>query len=126
MRLLNTERARGKVRQWFKRQDQEQNISNGRAHFEREIRRLGILDPDIEKMAKEVGLPHAADIYEALGNGDISMGRLIAKLNLEKEETPQQIGEVRRQVPTVGGDSINVVGLKGLLTHFGTLQSCSR
>ena len=119
LRLLNTERARGKVRQWFKRQDQEQNISNGRTHFEREIRRLGILDPDIEKMAKEVGLPHAADIYEALGNGDISMGRLIAKLNLEKEETPQQIVEVRLPVPTVGGDSINVVGLKGLLTHFG-------
>ncbi len=47
------------------------------------------------------------------------MGKLIAKLNLEKEETPQQIVEVRRQVPTVRGDSINVVGLKGLLTHFG-------
>ncbi len=54
LRLLNTERARGKVRQWFKRQDQEQNISNGRTHFEREIRRLGIWSQILKRWPKKL------------------------------------------------------------------------
>lgn len=120
LRLLNTERARAKVRQWFKKQDQEQNIANGRSHFEREIRRLGIIDPDVDGMAREVGLKNAAELYEALGTGDISMGRLVAKLHLEREEKPlEALIDAKRPIPKVGGDAINVVGLRGLLTHFG-------
>lgn len=119
LRLINTERGRSKVRQWFKRQDQEQNIANGRTHFEREIRRLGIIDPDVDGMAKGAGLRNAEELYEALGNGDISMGRLVAKLHLEREEKPPAPVDGRRAVPKVGGEAINVVGLKGLLTHLG-------
>ncbi|MCW5876378.1 MAG: bifunctional (p)ppGpp synthetase/guanosine-3',5'-bis(diphosphate) 3'-pyrophosphohydrolase [Anaerolineales bacterium] len=119
LRLLNTERARSKVRHWFKRQDQEQNIANGRAHFEREMRRLGMVEPDAEGMAKEAGFKHAVDLYEALGTGDLSMGRLINRLNLEREEKVVDIVEVHSPIPQVGGDAISVVGLKGLLTQFG-------
>lgn len=119
LRLLNTERARAKVRQWFKRQDQEQNIANGRTHFDRELRRLGIIDPDVDTMAHEVGLKNAAELYEALGNGDISMGRLVAKLHLEREDKPlEQLADGKRPLPKVGGDAISVKGLRGLLTHF--------
>lgn len=119
LRLLNTERARAKVRQWFKRQDQEQNIANGRTHFDRELRRLGIIDPDVDTMAHEVGLKNAAELYEALGNGDISMGRLVAKLHLEREDKPlEQLADGKRPIPKVGGDAISVKGLRGLLTHF--------
>lgn len=119
LRLLNTERARSKVRQWFKRQDQEQNIANGRTHFDRELRRLGIIDPDVDTMAHEVGLKNSAELYEALGNGDISMGRLVAKLHLERDEKPlEALVETKRPLPKVGGDAISVVGLRGLLTHF--------
>ncbi|MEX1248663.1 MAG: bifunctional (p)ppGpp synthetase/guanosine-3',5'-bis(diphosphate) 3'-pyrophosphohydrolase [Anaerolineales bacterium] len=118
LRLMNTERARSKVRQWFKRQDQEQNIANGRTHFDREMHRLGILEPDVDSMAKGVGLRNAAELYEALGIGEISMGRLVAKLNLEREEKPAEIISERRAVPTVGGEAVNVLGLRGLLSHL--------
>jgi len=119
LRLLNTERARSKVRQWFKRQDKEQNITNGRAHFEREIRRLGVLEPDVDNMAKGVGMRNATELYEALGNGDLSMGRLVSKLHLEREEKAPEPIDGRKPGPIVGGEAVNVVGLRGLLTQFG-------
>src|SRR3990172_1094539 len=119
LRLLNTERARSKVRQWFKRQDKEQNIANGRAHFEREMRRLGVFEPDVDMMAQGVGMRHAAELYEALGNGDMSMGRLVAKLHLEREEKAPEAVDGRKPPQWVGGEAVNVVGLRGLLTQFG-------
>ncbi|MCW5878089.1 MAG: bifunctional (p)ppGpp synthetase/guanosine-3',5'-bis(diphosphate) 3'-pyrophosphohydrolase [Anaerolineales bacterium] len=119
LRLLNTERARAKVRHWFKRQDQEQNVANGRSHFERELRRLGIVEPDLEDLAKEAGFRHAVDMFEALGTGDISMGRLINRLNLEREDRTPELVPTASSIPQVGGDAVNVLGLKGLLTQFG-------
>jgi guanosine-3',5'-bis(diphosphate) 3'-pyrophosphohydrolase len=119
LRLLNTERARAKVRQWFKRQDQEQNITVGRGQFERELRRLGVLEPDVDKMAKESGFKTAADLYEAIGIGEMSMGRLIARLNLaDREEKPLELVDTRKPIPRVDGEAINVVGLRGLLSHL--------
>ncbi|MBX3049346.1 MAG: bifunctional (p)ppGpp synthetase/guanosine-3',5'-bis(diphosphate) 3'-pyrophosphohydrolase [Anaerolineales bacterium] len=119
LRLLNTERARAKVRHWFKRQAQEQNVANGRSHFERELRRLGIVEPDLEDLAKEAGFRHAVDMFEALGTGDISMGRLINRLNLEREDRTPELVPAASSIPQVGGDAVNVLGLKGLLTQFG-------
>lgn len=118
LRLLNTERARGKVRQWFKRQDQEQNIAVGRTQFERELRRLGVVDPDVEKMARGVGFKSGIELYEAIGTGDMSMGRLVAKLNIAEREDKLPDLDVHRPIPSVSGDAISVVGLRGLLTHF--------
>ncbi len=40
--LVRTQRARSKIRQWFKRQDREQNLIQGKAILEREVRRLGM------------------------------------------------------------------------------------
>lgn len=119
LRLLNTERARAKVRHWFKRQDQEQNVATGRAHLERELRRLGIVEPDLEDLAKEAGFRHAVDLFEALGTGDISMGRLINRLNLEREDKTPELVPTASSIPQVGGDAVSVLGLRGLLTQFG-------
>ena len=42
LELVATQRARSKIRQWFKWQDREQNLTQGKAQLERELRRLGI------------------------------------------------------------------------------------
>ena len=42
LEMARSERARTKIRQWFKRQDREQNISHGRLLLDKELRRLGI------------------------------------------------------------------------------------
>ncbi len=40
--LVKTQRARSKIRQWFKIQDREQNLIQGKAILDKELRRLGV------------------------------------------------------------------------------------
>jgi guanosine-3',5'-bis(diphosphate) 3'-pyrophosphohydrolase len=117
--LLNTERARSKVRHWFKRQDEEQNINTGRTQLERELRRLNLAETNIDELAKEYGRGNAEELYEAIGTGDVSVGRLISHLRLaEREEKMLELAETRREMPPVSHDSVSVLGLRGLLTNF--------
>lgn len=119
--LLRSQRARSKVRQWFKRQDREQNISSGRAQLERELRRLSLADVDINQLAKDYDLKSTEELYLAIGQGDISVGRVVNHLTLaEQEQKPilEQLEAKRIEQLTVSDDSISVLGLRGLLTNF--------
>jgi GTP pyrophosphokinase len=54
--LVRTQRARSKIKAWFKKQNRDQNISQGRDLLERELQRLGLSDINLEDMARELGL----------------------------------------------------------------------
>ena len=117
--LVNTQRARAKIRQWFKRQDRDQNLSHGREMLEREFKRLGITDLDIDKLAKEFSYRNSEELYVALGCGDIPIGRIVNLIQdaEEKEDelpTPSRSAAVERK----DSDSVSVLGLKGILTNI--------
>ena len=48
--LVKTQRARMKIKQWFKRQDHDQNLTQGKLMFERELKRLGLTQTDNKKI----------------------------------------------------------------------------
>ena len=119
--LVKTQRARSKIKAWFKKQEDEQNLAQGRATLEREVQRLGIPVINFEKMARELGFKAPEEMYIAVGNGDLSVNRVI-RLLADTEET-SDILEVTTQgvdnrQPT---DVVEVVGLKGLLS---TIARC--
>ncbi|NPV85192.1 MAG: bifunctional (p)ppGpp synthetase/guanosine-3',5'-bis(diphosphate) 3'-pyrophosphohydrolase [Anaerolineae bacterium] len=116
--LVRTQRARSKIKQWFKRQDYDQNVSQGKAMLERELRRLGLGDINLDPILSSLEIRSSDDLYAAIGCGDISINRIINKLpEAQKEEDPllslHQVTEKR-------GDSnaVTVLGLKGILTSF--------
>ena len=118
--LVKTQRAQAKIRQWFKRQDREQNLTQGKAMLDKELRRLGLVSVDMEKLARTFDIHGLDDLYVALGCGDLSLGRIINKLSdVEKSVDPLFEFETRT-IPEVKpkGDSVSVLGLKGLLTAF--------
>ena len=117
--LVNTQRARAKIRQWFKRQDRDQNLSHGREMLEREFKRLGITDLDIDNLAKVFGFRNSDDLYVALGCGDIPIGRIVNHIQDSEEKevgipTPTRKPAVERK----DSDSVSVLGLKGILTNI--------
>ncbi len=126
LKLVKTNRARSKIRQWFKKQDKEKNIGSGKAILERELRRLSITDIDLDSLALEFNFQSTDDMLSALGIGDFSLGRVINHLTLaEKDEDDIRSylmpGE---ELPvTLGEDSVSVLGLKGLLT---TIARCCK
>ncbi len=118
--LVKSQRARSKIRQWFKRQDREQNISHGRTLLERELRRLGIDDVSYEQIGKQLGYGQVEDLLAAVGCGDIHLGKIVSELVQEEPGTlpPAPIEVDGRPLEPVATDEVSVLGLAGLLTHL--------
>ncbi|HET9014012.1 MAG TPA: bifunctional (p)ppGpp synthetase/guanosine-3',5'-bis(diphosphate) 3'-pyrophosphohydrolase [Thermomicrobiaceae bacterium] len=77
---ITTASAREKVRQWFRRQEREENVSQGREILERELRRLGV-DAKLDEIAKH--FPRYAkpeDFLAAVGYGAISPQQISSRL----------------------------------------------
>lgn len=117
--LVKTQRARSKIRQWFKYQNREQNLNQGRSMLERELKRLGITSAiDLPKLAENFDLRTVDDLYVAIGCGDISIGRIINYLSDNQASSeffpePRPSGDLRK-----ASTEVTVLGLKNLLTSF--------
>jgi guanosine-3',5'-bis(diphosphate) 3'-pyrophosphohydrolase len=123
--LVKTQRARAKIRLWFKKQDREQNLSQGREVLEHELQRLGLVDVNLEDLAKELELKNPEEMFVDIGCGDISISKIVKQL-ADRLTSPDQdmiipISAPRRE--TSAADAVTVVGLKGILT--ATAKCCN-
>ena len=115
--LVHTQRARSKIKGWFKKQDRQQNVTQGREMLEHEIQRLGL--PELEEdglktLAQKYGR-NPEELYDALGCGDLTIGRVVNQL-LEEKVSDDILVAVPASSDTVPGEAVTVLGLKGLLT----------
>ncbi len=118
--LVKTQRARSKIRQWFKKQARDQNISQGKLMLDKELRRLGLSDVNLERLAREFDYKNVDNLYEAIGCGDLGFGRLVNHLTLGSKEEEQEFITTQKALPqpTKGDDLVSVLGLRGLLTNM--------
>ncbi|MBN1267271.1 MAG: bifunctional (p)ppGpp synthetase/guanosine-3',5'-bis(diphosphate) 3'-pyrophosphohydrolase [Anaerolineales bacterium] len=120
LEMVASQRARSKIRQWFKRQDREQNISHGRLLLERELRRLGMEAHSYENIAKEMDYSSVDDLLAAIGCGDTHLGKIIPRLDKEEEDHDEFT------IPTtaeflnepLGSEEVTILGVSGLLTQL--------
>ena len=118
--LVKSQRAIQKIRQWFRKQDREQLLAQGRELLEKELKRLGTEEFSHDVLARKFGFNKAEELLYALGTGDIH-GRQVAAKVLEVE----QVEEQERALPTVNpreevhSDEISILGTQGLLTNMG-------
>ena len=115
--LITTSRARNKIRQWFRRQDRQQNIAQGHEIVEHELKRLGMERTGHEAVARLFKYEDLGDFYAAVGFGDIHSQQIASKIAAtrprEEEEFPLTPPP---PVSTVKG--IQVQGTGGLLTRL--------
>jgi GTP pyrophosphokinase len=117
-----TQRARSKIRYWFKKQEREQNLNQGKILLERELRRLGSMGINLERLAREFELKSIDDLYVAVGTGDLSLTRIIRYLTIsDQPESEIELVPTVKPSTETADDSITVLGLKGLLT---TMAKC--
>jgi GTP pyrophosphokinase len=115
--LVKTQRAKSKIRQWFKKEDYQQNLSQGRLLLEREFQRLGISDVNFEDTARQLGYKVPDNMFVDLGTGDLTVSQVVREF-AANESTPDLLRSAPSAEPKPTG-SVNVVGLKGLLTTLG-------
>jgi guanosine-3',5'-bis(diphosphate) 3'-pyrophosphohydrolase len=118
LELVKTQRAKSKIRQWFKKEDYQQNLAQGRLLLERELQRLGLAKVNAETMARDLGFKTPDEMFVDLGNGDLSVSRVIREL-AAAEETASLLTAPPPTSDIKSGGDVNIVGLKGLLTTLG-------
>ena len=123
---LHSSRARAKVRSWFRQQDYENNVIDGRSIVERELRRLGVSDVNLDQLAKRWDYKTADDLFSAVGCGDISSAQIAGRLAERVLSTESQLPDVypqktqqRRQVAElVQAGEVRIMGVGDLMTHM--------
>jgi len=115
--LVKTQRAKSKIRVWFKKQEDEQNLAQGRATLEREISRLGIGEVNFERMARSLGFKVPDEMFISLGTGDLSVSRVIKEFS-EEVEIADILSATGTASEATSTDAVEVVGLKGLLSSM--------
>jgi (p)ppGpp synthetase, RelA/SpoT family len=115
--LVRTQRARSKIKAWFKKQNREQNVTQGKEILEHEIQRLGLaeLDENGLKSLAQNFQRNPEELYNAIGCGDLTIGRVVNKL-LEAKESDDILVVVPATSEAVPSEAVTVLGLKGLLT----------
>jgi GTP pyrophosphokinase len=114
---LHSPRALNKVRQWFKQQFIEQEITAGRAVLERELARLSATGQKLEKLAQLLHLKNVDEMFAAIGRGEITPRQIEVALTpetfLQPVEAPIAAPEQARSGASGG---VLVLGLNNIAT----------
>jgi len=117
LRLVRSQRAISKIRQWFKREDQDQRISEGREIVERELRRLGVEGLTLESLGKGLGYGTLNEFLAAVGSGDLTAARIVAKILETESGVLEEFPALTPPSETTTPD-VNITGLRGMLTSM--------
>jgi len=120
LEMVKSQRARSKIRQWFRRRNRELNVSHGRLLLERELRRLGVEGISYERIAHDLGYSQVDDLLAVIGCGDVHLGKIVAQVVEEDEQGLDIATEVEEVLPTeFAADEVSILGLSGLLVRLG-------
>ncbi|MDH5184176.1 MAG: GTP diphosphokinase [Gammaproteobacteria bacterium] len=117
---LKSSRARSHVRAWFKHQDYEQHVIDGRISLERELGRLNASSIGYEKLAAHFKLDSSEALMAAIGRGDIHSGQITGAIEqLWKPERSTLVPSIsRRRRKEVESGDIHIHGVGNLLTNM--------
>ncbi len=125
---VQSHRARTKVRQWFRAQQLEQTIAQGRALVERELARTGHTALKLDALAAKAGFATASDFFAAFARDEINTKQVQAAIHalaLPMAPVPASAEpevQMRQSRASAGGGGILVVGVDRLLT--GLARCC--
>ncbi|MFZ5654994.1 MAG: RelA/SpoT family protein [Pseudomonadota bacterium] len=120
---LTTARARAKVRQWFREQEQEDNRLAGQQQLDRELRQLGFADTDLDQLARFFHRADAGALHEAIGAGMLSLDQVVGRVFAQRQGDRAGARRARRRPAQRFAESeFFIYGVGDLLTR--TAQCC--
>ena len=126
---VTSHRARAKVRQWFKAQQHDATLAQGRSIVERELARAGATALALEAVAGKAGFAKLDDFFAAVARDEMNLRQLQSAIRAVME--PQSPREASAPAPEVltrksrasgSGSGILVVGVDRLMT--GLARCC--
>jgi GTP pyrophosphokinase len=128
LNIVRTNQAREKIRQWFKRQQRDENIAQGRELLDRELRRVAhetlgsVSSEKLLEIAAQSHYKEIDDFYAAIGYGAVSPGSVVSKLEIHDDAaiTLPEVAPTDVKASTTG---VRVKGVGDLLVRFANCCS---
>ena len=86
LNICQSNQARTKIKQWFKKEKREENVLHGRSSFEAEMKRLmlplsSLNDPELEQqLLKKLAFDNWDDMYAAIGYGGLTAVKAVGRI----------------------------------------------
>ena len=86
LKIVKTNQAKSRIKQWYKLRDKDSNIIKGKEMLEKEIKKLGYKPSDILKeewiknVSNKLSINSIEDLYASLGYGNITLHQVIGRL----------------------------------------------
>ena len=127
LNICQSNQARIKIKQWFKREKRDENIVRGKTSFEAELRHAGV-DPDILQNAevlpvilKKVSFECLDDMYAAIGYGGLTAAKAVGRIRDDltkatRSLTPKPLA--RQETPAVNSSGVIVEDIGSCMIKF--------
>ncbi|MFN0070992.1 MAG: RelA/SpoT family protein [Chloroflexota bacterium] len=116
---ISTATARDKIRQWFRKQQRDENIIHGRELVEKELKRLGLAHMKLEDIPAHFKHDKLDDFLAAVGYGDIHPHQVSMKLATDVAEPVTDFELAKPITPAdTPAHGIRVLGVGDLLTRL--------
>ena len=130
MQIVKTNGARTKIKQWFKKERREENIEQGKAVLERELRANLVFDafqsPEMQELiCSRMNVPNLEELHAGIGYGGVALSRVIAKVKdeaarLKAAEAKEAKLAAQAQKPrkSIANSGVIVEGLDNCMVKF--------
>ncbi len=135
LNIVKTQSAKNKIRQWFKRENRDENIARGREMLEEAAKRHGqslpqLMKPEyVSEVISRMTISTVDDLYATIGFGGISAGQVLHKL-MDLHRKDLRLAEMNKKLEEAGKEpakpaarkntnGIYVHGDPGMAVFFG-------
>ena len=132
IKIAKTSEARNKIKQWFKKECKEENITRGKAALERELGRIGLslADPGMDEVlaavCRRISFNAPLEMLASIGYGGLTTNRVINRIREEvakgnrTQESDAQLVEklVTPPKPQRSASGVIVPGVENCLVKF--------
>ena len=127
LNICQSNQARIKIKQWFKREKRDENIVRGKTSFDAELRHIGV-DPDfiqnddvLPLVLKKVSFECLDDMYAAIGYGGLTAAKAVGRIRddltkASRSLTPKPL--MRQETPAVNASGVIVEDIGSCMIKF--------
>lgn len=131
LNIAVTNSAKAKIRSWFKREKRAENIEQGKAELERELRRNNISFGDkdyeeyIDDLAKRMRFADSEEFYAAIGYGGLLISKILPRMreDYNKRVTAAKSVDIATVAPKKQASSEGVI-VEGIDNCLIKLSKC--
>ena len=128
--IVKTGGAKHKIKQWFRKEQREENVLAGQEEVEAELARER-MRPDlargelIERIAHRMNYPTPTDLFAAIGFGDASAQSVVNRIRDEiKGDNVVDLTQIRKPVPKKAARKSSGVRIAGVDDVLVRLSKC--